>query len=192
MTREGTSKVQVPLALKLQISFKSLGYLLSKPSNILVSSLLALLMLGVLLWSFNVDLLIFIFLKSPLSLGEKILFLFNGYASLFTNLDAWPAVMMVLLSVLFGINGAIFIYLVRRTAKLADSGKGIAASVLGLVGAGCGVCGTGILGPVLAGLGAGASASLSMWLGLSAQILGIILLKYSIFGLSVRAASLRE
>lgn len=187
-----TSAIKVPLALKLKISLGSLGYLFTKLPNVLIALFVALLMLGILLWSFNLDLLRYALFEGSFSFSAKVMFLLNGYASIFTNIDLWPALAMVVLSILFGINTTVFIYLVRRTAKLADSGKGVVASVLGLIGAGCAVCGTGILGPVLAGVGAGASVSLAMWVGIAAQLAGIILLAYSIFGLSIRAASLRE
>jgi hypothetical protein len=186
------SELKVPFNLRLQISIKSLGYLLSRPLNLFTVLLLMFLMLGILLWSFNLDLLRFVFFESTLGVSEKLQFLLGGYASLFTNLDALPALTMVVLSLLFGINGMIFAYLVKRTAKLSADGKGIVASVLGLIGAGCAVCGTGIIGPVLAGVGATASAGLTYWIGIWVQLLGIGLLAYSIFGLSIRAASLKE
>lgn len=179
----------IPFRLKWQVSQTGIKGVFRRPGYLTLAVLVAVLVMGVLLWLFNIGLLITIWQSGSITLYDKLLFIPQGYASLFTNFDSPAAASVVLVSTLAGINAALAIYIYRSARKITGSGKGAGAVLAGVIGSGCAVCGTGILGPIFAAFGATISASLSGIIGLVANIAAIALLAYSIFGLSIQAAN---
>lgn len=179
----------IPLGLKLQVSRNGLKAVLWQPKYLVLAASVATLVLGVLLWLFNIELLLTIWQSTSISLIDKLLFMPKGYASIFTNFDSPQALTMFLIAVLTGINATLAIYIYNVAKKLSDSGKGVGAVVAGIIGSGCAVCGTGILGPIFATFGGTISSGLSGVIGLAANFLAITLLAYSIFGLGIQAAN---
>ncbi|HVE80929.1 MAG TPA: hypothetical protein VNA68_02200 [Candidatus Dormibacteraeota bacterium] len=180
------------LLLKIKVSARAVLTILASRYG-LAALVMAVIALGVLLWVFNLNLLAYIFASPNLSFIEKVQFVLNGYGSVFTNFDSLGAATILAFSVLFGVNAAVLWYVLVGVGREAarEGGKSGLSLAAAIIGAGCAVCGTGFLGPLLAAVGAGTSVGLIRTIGIAANILAIALSVYSIYGLGKRASALQ-
>lgn len=186
---------KVPLRLRLRVIAGGLREVLAYPSYLLIAFAGLLLGLGAALWALNTDLLRFVLFESGVSAGLKIEFFFGVYQSLFSEIGSLQSLVLVIFGVLFGINLALLVFVLKRRFRQQKSLKGSAASVPGLllatIGGGCAACGTSLLAPLFATFGI-TSAGFIRDFGLVAAILGIVLISYSAAKLSEQAAALRQ
>ena len=183
--------LKVAFRLKVKLSLKSLRSVILTPAYTLLAVLASFVALGVLVWITNLGLLWSVVVHSSLGIGGKVDFILDGYKSLFTNFEVLPALTILVFVILFGINLALLAFVAKGSIKTAAAGssKSIVGIVAGVIGAGCAACGTSILAPVLSGVGASASITLTGLIGLAANILGIGLLLFSIYRLGINAAT---
>lgn len=179
------STIKVPLRLRLKLAGCGLLTVLRRPLYLLLALGVGAVVMGVLLWLLNFNLLIYIFSDNFLSPLAKMGFLLDGYASVFTNFEAFSAVSILIISVLMGLTVAVAVH-IGRSQALATGRRGAGAMVAALVGSGCAVCGTSILGPLLSGLVGGAAASVATSIGQVANTAAIALLAYSLVGLAAQ------
>lgn len=183
--------MNVPLKLKVKISAKNVGAALLNPLNLVIAIVSAFLMLSIIIWSLNLDLVKFILFDAPLSFLQKLEFFSYGYESLFSTFDNLLSVSIILISVLFGINTALFVKALRlRAADAKAAQTGGAAAVLAVVSGGCAACGTSLIAPLLASVGASAAAARSA--GVVFSLLGSALLVYSIYRLGLMLPASRS
>jgi hypothetical protein len=184
-----------PLKLRAKVVSNGLASVFSYPSYLLIAFISALVGLGTALWSLNLELLSFVLFESGVDTGLKIEFFFSIYQSLFSEVGSLQSLLLAIFGVLFGINIAVLIFVLKRRLKQQKSMKGGGGSMFGLVlatiGGGCAACGTSILAPLFATLGI-TSLPFIRNLGLAAATLGIVIIFYSLVKLSEQAASLRE
>jgi hypothetical protein len=180
------SAVRVPLKLRLKLAGRGLLDVLAKPSYAILAAAVTMLVAGVLLWLLNFNLLIFVLRDQFLTPLDKLLFVLEGYVSIVTNFEVFNALSIAIISVLMGLTVATAVY-IGRSQVLKAGKRGAGAMVSALVGSGCAVCGTSLLGPLLSGLAGGAAASATTAIGYAANILAIGLLSYSLVGLAVNA-----
>jgi hypothetical protein len=182
----------IPFKLKVKVSARGVGRVIRRPKWALIAALAALAAIGVMLWLFNWNLLVYIFTQSGLPLVQKIAFVAQGYGSLVTNFDSLAAAMILMLGLLVGLNTALVAYVIAGKGRQSTSqgGKGGLALAAGVFGAGCAACGTGILGPVLAVAGASGSIVLARTVGIAANAMALALVLYSIYGLGMQAATI--
>lgn len=168
--------------LKLKLSFGAIGRLLLRPAYLIAAVLIALLTLGIVLWAFNLNLLRYILSEPTLMVIERLWFLVSIYGSVLTNFESLVAVSLVLFSALFGINLAALIFVIKQKGKIVSSGgKSAGGIITAIIGAGCAACGTSIISPVLAALGASGSIALAQSVGLAINIASIIIMFFSIY-----------
>lgn len=162
-----------------------------RPQYAVLALTWAFLTLGILLWVFNLNLLGYIFSNTTLSIGEKILFVLQGYASVFTNFDSLGAATLLVFSILLGINFALLLFVLRAAGASVkrESGKGGLSLAAAILGAGCAACGTSILAPLLTAAGATSTITLVRTIGVLANTVGIGLVLFSIYGLGKQAAT---
>lgn len=182
------SAIKVPLKLRLPLAGRGLLSVLRRPSYLLLAVVVAAVVMGVLLWLLNFNLLVYILTNSLLSPLEKAKFVLDGYASIFTNFEVFSAASIAMIAVLMGVTVATAAY-IGRSQALSTGKRGSFAMVAALIGSGCAVCGTSILGPLLSILAGGAAASLASTIGYAANILSIGLLSYSLVGLASQVRS---
>jgi hypothetical protein len=176
---------------KLKLSLRSTLQVIRLPEYLSVAILTSFFMAGLIIWSLNLDLLAYIFFQAPIDLFEKIRFFLNGYTSIVTNITNAQSSGIALFSILFGVNTALIIYVLRRRGlKAIPKKSGSGAFVLAIISGGCFACGTSLLAPLLATLGA-TSGSFVRSLGTLFNWLGSILLAYSIYKLSHIAATIQ-
>ncbi len=103
--------------------------------------------------------------------------------SIKTNFTLFSAANIIAISVLFGINTAMLIYLVKiqkqqRPFEITTSFSGLMG---GIFGTGCAACGTLVLAPFLTFIGAGGLISLLPFGGQEFGVFGAGILAFSIF-----------
>lgn len=188
-----TSKA--PLSLRFKVMANGLKAVFSYPSYFVLAFIGTLAALAIALWALNAGLLRFVLFESGVSAGMKLEFFFGVYQSLFSELDSFQSLVLVVFGVLFGINLSLLVFVLRRRfaqqKSLQGSGSSMGGLVLATIGGSCAACGTSILAPLFATLGV-TSAGFIRNVGLAAAILGILIITYSASRLSEQAASLRQ
>lgn len=175
---------------KIMLSLKTVARVLLSVKYLLVAVFAAFFVMGLVLWSLNLDLLRYIMFEAPLTFSEKLDFFAYGYESIFITYDSLQSIGLILMSVLFGINAAMFVYVVRNGGfKTAPKKSGVGAFGLAIVGGGCVACGTSILTPLLVTFGATSSALLHSVSSLLTWI-SVGLLIFSIYTLSLIASGM--
>ena len=186
---------KVSLSLRLKVILNGLKAVFSYPSYSVVAFVGMILALGIALWALNVDLLRFVLFESGVNASMKIEFFFGVYQSLFSEINSFQSMVLITFGVLFGLNLALLVYVLKRRFRQQKSLKGSGSSMTGLVlatiGGGCAACGVSILAPLFATAGI-TSVGFIRNIGLAAAILGIIIILYSASRLSEQAAALRQ
>lgn len=182
---------RILFGLKLKLSLLSVAKVLTRPMYLLITLGVSWLFLGVLVWLTNISLLRFALVGSSLSIVGKLDFVLSGYRSIITNFEPLAALLVVLLSILFGINTALLVFVKRGSLsqERASSKQSFGAALASVVSVGCAACGTSILAPLLSGVGAAASVGFVELLGVVANIVAFSLLAFSIYTLGQRAAT---
>ncbi len=184
--------MKTPFSLRLKVSILGLLSIFKQPFYIALAAIISFITLGVLLWSLNLDLLGYILVDSPLSLLEKMDFILDAYSGIATNYESFQSIIMVIFSVMFVLNLAALVFVVRGGQKQAIKSKSsVGGLAVAIVGGGCIACGTSIITPLLTSLGAVGSATLSSTIGLYLNLIGIALIIYSLLSLGQRAATIK-
>lgn len=134
-------------------------------------------------WLPNFSLIAHTLGNSSVPLHIKVQLLTGLFLSITTNFGAFSASYTIAIAILFGIDLAMIIYLVKRSRAL---GQGeITASVGGVIsgifGVGCAACGSFVATSILSLVGAGGAVALLPFKGGEFGLLSIILLASSIF-----------
>jgi len=180
-------------ALKVAVSAKAFVKLFYNPGYILLVVVGALLSASLVIWSLNLDLARYILLElDGVSMATRLQTIFwDPYISIFTTLESFQALGIVMFSTLFGFNTAILVYVLKNQGlsnipKKSSFGGTVSAVLAG----GCVACGTSVLAPLMATFGATSGVflrDLSTWLNWAASILII----YSIYKLGLLAATVQ-
>jgi len=135
-------------------------------------------------WLPNLGLIWQIVSSSSIALADKFGFLFSLVGSIQTNFTLFSASYTVVIAILFGINIAmVAYYFTRRKAFLKQGGAAMSMGglVTGVFGIGCAACGTFVLTPLLAAVGAGGLIAFLPFNGEEFGILSTGILGGSIF-----------
>lgn len=135
------------------------------------------------LWLHNFNLLLVILPSPTVTVADKALLLWRLLGGISTNVQPWAATLIVIMSLLFGINLMLLLYSLRtREHGIAAGTRGmtVGALVSALFGAGCASCGTYLLGATLASVGASGVLSLLPLGGQELLLVSIALLIVSI------------
>lgn len=165
---------------------------MKRPASVVGTLAGAWLVSGVILWSLNIGTLWYVLVQAPISLDMKLRFYVYGYQSLFRTYDSGLSLGIIVVSVLAGINAVMLVRVLQSRRRAAGAGRHAAsgglAVLLAVFGSSCIACGTSLVAPVLATLGASSLtaahriSSLMLW-GSSA------LLAYSIYRLGLLAGA---
>jgi len=126
---------------------------------------------------------------SAFSLIDKIEIIVSLYAAIGSNTTALSASIIIVISVLFGINLSLFLFIIKRKWRAlttTETGGSVAGLVSGLLGIGCAACGSLLLTAVLPTTAAGVLASLP-FSGQELGFVGIALIGYSCWSLAQTA-----
>ncbi|PLS81791.1 hypothetical protein CYG49_01460 [Candidatus Saccharibacteria bacterium] len=150
--------------------------------------------ISVLLWLVNINLLAFILTSPVLTLADKLDFIFDAYINFFTinnpiNLSRF------IFSVLLAINLTLLVFLWQVGSQRLGFVKSNSGALVVIIGSNCVACGTSIVAPLvtaIAGSGAYFSAerfAATQLIVTAANILGIVLIVWSIKGIARRIVS---
>lgn len=181
--------------LKVKVNLKAAGKVLSRPAYLLLAVVGMIVASGLILWSLNLDLLGYIWFDAPLSFVEKIDFFFSVYRDIYTTHNGIEGTGIVLFSVLFGVNLALIVFVLKhRGVSSVPKKSGAGGLVFAVIGGGCVACGTSILAPILATVGA-TSGIFVRQLAVAFNFLGVMLILFSIYtlgGLCATALALEK
>lgn len=137
-------------------------------------------------WLRNLPLLKTIAASSAFGLADKIAIFVKFLGGIETNVTLFSAFLIVTMSILFGVNAAMFAYyLIRQRQMPKKEGMGaIGAFVSGMFGVGCASCDSFLLGSLLASFGASGIITLFPLRGEEFSILSIAFLLLSIYWIS--------
>lgn len=169
--------------LKLKISLRSALWVFRYPTYILIAFIGAFLVSGLIVWSLNLSLVKYIIFEAPLNFLQKIDFFSDAFRGIYSTYNSIQGTGIILFSILFGINLALLVYVLRnRGFESIPKKSGIGGFAAAIIGGGCIACGTSIIAPIIATSGAASTAFLTE---LSAILswLGSILIAYSIYKL---------
>lgn len=184
--------MNAPVKLKLIAAKNGLITTFRKPLYALLAAAVAFVTLGLILWSLNLGLVKYILFEAPLGIMQKADFILSIYGGFLSSYESLQVVVLSVFSVLFGINAALLVYVIRQGNKRAAlSGSSAGGLVAAIVSGGCIACGTSLLAPILSSFGAAGTIGLTNTLSNVFGIAGIALIGYSIFSLGQKAASLR-
>lgn len=177
------SAVKAPLSLKLSNSLKGVTKAIKSPKYIFIALIVSFLVTGFIVWSLNFNLLKYIAFEAPVSLYEKIRLFWDVQTGIYSVYSSPQATGILLFGLLFGLNSALITYLIKNNGfKQIPKKSGGAGLVFAVLGGGCIACGTSILAPLLATIGATSSA-FTTTLSNYFNWIGIILILYSIYKL---------
>lgn len=160
----------------------ALRVVLGVPSHAILAAVVAVVSLGIFIFSRNLPLLIDVVLFGDLPLDAKWGIVIGMYTGVFTVSEPLAAVVLMTLAVLLGMNLSLFAYYLRTHDLTLRQGSGSAGSiVLGTLGAGCASCGSAVLAGVLSLVGGAGAISLLPLDGLEFSLLAIPLILLSTF-----------
>lgn len=137
------------------------------------------------IWLPNFSLVKEVVISQYFSAPEKVLILFSSLKALQTNFQPFGRVMLITVTLLFGLNVSLFsFYLKRRVGLQKEAGLSAGGIVAGMLGVGCASCGSFIISSLF-----GASASVAFlgflpFRGQEFAIISIIILGFSIVSIS--------
>lgn len=153
---------------------------------ILIALIFAFAIFAFSIWLRNLPLLGNIITSPAFGFSDKITLFIKFLGGIATNAAPFSAILIIVMSTLFGINASLFLYyLVKRRELPKKEGVGaLGAFASGMLGVGCASCGSFLLGAALASFGASGLIAFLPLRGEEFSILAIILLGLSIYWIS--------
>ena len=159
----------------------SIKTVFSRPWYVIAGLSVALALFLFAVWFPNTSLIEYIFSSSNLSFIGKLEFLWNSLGFFTENFTLYSQAIIILVSVLSGINIAMLVfYLRRRAAQDRAAGIGILGTIIGMFGFGCVACNSVILSSILGVTAAAGFIGILPFNGSEIGIIGIIFLVISI------------
>lgn len=172
--------------LKIQTAAKNIGKVLLMPAYATTAVVGMFVVMGVILWSLNFDVLRFVLFESGISAYDKFTFFISVYKGIFSAFGNLQALSIIIFSVLFGINiAALSFVLFRQRSRKALTGSSVAGLGAAILGGGCIACGTSILTPVLTSLGVLGATAFTHSLGIILNVVGSVLIIWSLYRLGL-------
>ncbi|NUM25640.1 MAG: hypothetical protein HUU49_03400 [Candidatus Buchananbacteria bacterium] len=127
----------------LKIALGGIGEVFTKPLYLLLAAGITLILFLAGMWFNNYGLLGQILFSGTYGATAKLKIFFSSFQILLTNYDIIDQFLIVLLSLLIGINVSLQAYYFRKRATLQKiAGGSLLGAVLGFLGVGCASCGS--------------------------------------------------
>ncbi len=181
------------ILIKIQLSLKTIGWILRKKRYVAVSVIAAVLFFELIYWSLNLSVLITIIFSNNVTLIEKIAVLISPIQSIISTNGVWFLIIMILLAAVQGVSLAMIIYVVRHQRKIDDKliGGNSFAALLAIIGLGCPSCGTSLLTPVVALFASGSAVAISETIAIFVFPFALIVGLFSLYSIGLKAANIR-
>ena len=151
---------------------------------LLIAVIIAIVVFVISVWLSNIRLLIQVVGSSKVGVVDKLTILGSFLGSIGTNFTLFSASYTIAIAVFFGINVAMFVYYIKRrvtSVKASGAATGLGGLISGMFGIGCAACGTLLLGPLLALIGAGGIIAFLPFGGQEFGVIGLGALGFSVF-----------
>lgn len=132
----------------------------------------------------NLQIVLDLVVGGPLPLENRLTILAELYPFIGTSFGLGAGVMLILTSVLVGVNVALAVYQLRSSGLEVETGSGVGAVILGTLGAGCAACGSAVLAGLLSLVGATSALTLLPLDGLEFAFLALVAVLLSVHWLS--------
>ncbi len=169
---------------------KSLREVFARPSYGFVALFIAILIGAIMTWVSSYDVVKLAITSEALDFAGKLNLIFSSLGSFATNFTLSSQIMIVLVSLLAGVNMAMLIFYLKKNRTIRKTAK---TSVLGLIvgtlGVGCSACGSVILTSIF---GVSASFVFMSYLplkGMEFGLIGIALVILSIYNIANKMQS---
>lgn len=160
---------------------KSFKEVFKKPRYAIFAMAISFVIYVISIWLPSKDLLRLVFDSELFDFGEKIKFLGSMFGLIKTNFTIISGTLVVILSLLGGINMALLTFYFRRRIKLQKSvGIGLLGIISGFLGIGCASCGSIVLSSLIGFSAASSFVGIFPFGGLEFAVLGTIILIISI------------
>ncbi len=167
------------------------GQVFAYPSYIAIAAVLAILAFLLAVWFPNLGLIGQVFSGSSAPLAAKLGITLSLLGGIGTNFSLLAAGYTIAIAVLFGINAAMVVYLLKQK-RVAAAGQNIAIGsggmASGVFGIGCAACGSLFVGAILPALGASGALAMLPLNGEEFGILSVALLFLSLLLISKNIA----
>ena len=143
-------------------------------------------------WLPNISLLVEVMGHAGISVSEKAALSISLLGAIGTNFSLLSAAYTIAIAILFGMNIATGLYLVRNRIAQAKRGAitpGVIGLISGVLGVGCAACGSVLISSALSLVGAAWILSYLPLAGGEFGILGVILLSVSLFAMAKKIES---
>lgn len=176
--------------LKAQTAAKNIGKVLIIPAYAATAVAGMIVVMGIILWSLNFDVLRFVLFESGISAYDKFTFFTSVYKGIFGAFGNIQALSIIIFSALFGINISVLTFvLIGLKSRKALNGGSIAGLGAAILGGGCIACGTSLLAPVLTSLGVLGTSLLTNSLGVILNVVGSLFILWSLYKLGLLAGT---
>lgn len=181
------------LKLKALLSAKTVWWVLRQWRYSLLALGVAFLFFELIYWLFNLSTFTTVVGSGNLTLLEKARFVFDPLWSLFSTNGAYTATLMILVSLIQGVNIAVLTYTIRHQQKVdtAVLGGSTFVSLLAIIGLGCPSCGTSLLTPILAIFISGSTVALSESITRISLPIALLIGVYGLYAIGLKAATAR-
>jgi hypothetical protein len=180
--------------LKLKVSLLASLKVFMKPHYLLGAVIAMFLVANLIIWSLNLELAQYIISEPSLSIASKLEFFSSSIRDIFTTYESNQALGIAVFSVMFGINIALLVFVLRNIGlkKMAkQSGASGTGLVFAVLSGGCVACGTSLLAPLAITFGA-TSGTFLRDVSLLLNWISSILILFSIYQLGQLAATARS
>lgn len=163
--------------------FQGIQKVFRQPQYLLLALIASAAVFAVAVWLPNLPLIVEIMRHSGISFSQKFNLLMSLLGSITTNFTLLSASYTIAIAVLFGMNIAMLVYVLRRRVdevKHAGVATGLFGITSGVIGMGCAACGSFLLTSMLSFVGASGALAFLPLNGGEFGILGTILLGTSL------------
>ncbi len=181
------------LRLKLILSAKTVWWVLGQWRYALLALVVALAFFELIYWLFNLSTFTTVLTSSGLSMGEKFRFVVDPLFSLGQTNGMYTAILMLLVSLVQGINISVLTYTIRHQQKLDAAAVGGSSFVglLAIIGLGCPSCGTSLLTPIIAIFVSGSAVAISESITRISLPIALAVGLYGLYVIGLKAAGAR-
>lgn len=155
--------------------------ILKRPSYIAIVVAVTFVLIVLSLWLPNIQLILQFITGNTMNLKEKIVLLTSLLGSFRTNFTPLSGLLLVLTSILIGVQSALFTYFMGQRIKRTNLvGMSLIGSILSLIGIGCASCGSIIISSLIGLSSMVVVIGILPLKGLEFSIVGILLLLFAI------------
>ena len=134
------------IMLRSRVALKGVLHVMRKPQYIAGAIIGAFLSASLVIWSLNLELARYIIFEAPISLADKLQFFSDSIRDIFITYSDMQALGITLFAVLFGINMAMLIYVLKhRGFSKIPKKSGFGGTLFAVLSGGCVACGTCLL-----------------------------------------------